>query len=449
MIRRLTCGLALLPLLAAAATRDDYARQWPLSLRDADAGAYRVVLDPAVYRSAQRPDLGDVDVLDADGMPAPAALFAPAQPLAAASRLVALPWFPLPAGKAAQAQDIAVISERAADGSVRRVETRISGAAASPATTSAWLLDASRVHAPIVALQLHWTTSDQPVDVLYRVEGSGDLRDWRPLQAQAPLLDLVRDGRHLLQRRIPLDGSAKYLRLLPAGATPLPALAGVDAELAPPAVATPWQWRTLTPQAHVEEGGRTWFQFVLDGRYPVEVADIALEGNSAGEWTLQSRDDDDAPWQTRAGPWMAYRVGGARGERSPAQALDGVMRDRQWRLSSSTPMASPPVLRLGFHPEVLVFVAQGRAPFTLVAGSARASRRAAPLPRLVDALRAQRGEDWQPADAALGTPVPLAGDAALTAPRDWKTWLLWAVLATGALVVAGFALSLLHRPAKN
>ena len=43
----------------------------------------------------------------------------------------------------------------------------------------------------------------------------------------------------------------------------------------------------------------------------------------------------------------------------------------------------------------------------------------------------------------------LAGAAALTpAPveRDWKAWLLWALLVGGALIVAGFAFSLLKKP---
>ena len=55
-----------------------------------------------------------------------------------------------------------------------------------------------------------------------------------------------------------------------------------------------------------------------------------------------------------------------------------------------------PTLRLGYRPEVLVFLAEGRAPYSLLAGSARAERAPAVLPALVDALRQQRGQDWQP-----------------------------------------------------
>lgn len=454
---------AWLPLLALAGARDDYARQWPLALQG-DAGAYRVVLDPAVYRSAQSPALRDVDVLDASGAPVPSALFSADQPLAQLPRLVELPWFPLPPGPAAQAQDIAVISQRNADGSVSRVETRLAHAQPAATGTDAWLVDASALRAPIVALVLAWPQDAAPLQASYRVEGSDDLRTWQVLQPQAQLLDLVRDGRHLTQRRIALDAGAvadgtldgsastrstKYLRLLPKAQGAAPAITGVHAELATPSAALPWHWATLSGHAVVEHG-RTEYRYTLDRRFPVERADVALAGNNAGEWTLQSRDADDAPWRTRAGPWVAYRVGAAQRDRSAAQPLDGVARDRYWRLSSRTPVNAVPQLRLGYRPEVVVFVAQGSAPFTLVAGSGRALRAEAPVPQLVQALRTQHGSDWQPANALLGAPTVLAGDSALSPPplrRDWKAWLLWSVLLAGVVIVAAFAASLLRKPA--
>jgi hypothetical protein len=118
-------------------------------------------------------------------------------------------------------------------------------------------------------------------------------------------------------------------------------------------------------------------------------------------------------------------------------------------IPKNNPNEAAPTLRLGYRPEVLVFLAQGKTPYALLAGSARAQRAESPLPQLVDALRAQRGQDWQPASATLGAAQSLAGASALTpAPveRDWKAWLLWGLLAAGALIVAGFAFSLLKKP---
>ncbi|MEO6226305.1 MAG: DUF3999 family protein [Thermomonas sp.] len=446
--------LTLLPALAASAQvgqhAGDYARQWPLALQSQDAGAYRVVLDREVYRSATLPSLRDIDVRNAAGAAVPAALFSAAQPLAQASMRRDLPWFPLPRDQAVSGRDITLISERDADGSLRRVEARVgeSGSAATQPFANAWLIDASQVDARIVALHLSWPSPASALDVAYQVEGSDNLRDWRLLQPRAQLLDLTRDGLRLQQRRIPLDGQAKYLRLSSLQIDAVLPLSGVTAELAAPAVEQAWQWEALRGR-DVVESGRTYYQFTLDGRFPISRADVVLDANAAGEWTLESRDADDRQWQQRAGPWVAFQVGaGEGGERSAEQSLGDIVRDHQWRLSSRAPVNGVPVLRLGYQPEVMVFLAQGQPPFALVAGSARAMRADAPLPQLVDAIRTRRGGDWQPATATLGTPTELAGTQALqpaAAQRDWKSWLLWGLLVLGAMVVAGFAASLLRQ----
>jgi hypothetical protein len=448
-MKRLLGCCALLPLIAFAGARDDYARQWPLLLQGGDAGAYRVVLDRDVYRSARSTTLRDVDVLNAAGAVVPSALFAAGQPLAQPPLYRELRWFPLPAGREALAQDLTVISERNPDGSVMRVDTRVSPAARPDApVTEAWLVDAGAGHDNVVALELAWTSPAGAMDAAYRVEGSDDLRSWRVLQPHAHLLDLGRGGQHLRQGRIPLGGSARYLRLLPNDAGPRPALSGVRAELAPTTTDLPLTWESLAGRVVIDHGN-TAYLYTLDGRFPVERADVAMPGNAAGEWTLQSRDADDAPWQTRAGPWVAFHIGRGQRDRSAAQVLAGVTRDRYWRLSSRTPADAVPRLRLGYRPEVMIFVAQGAPPYALVAGSGRAVRARSPVPQLVDALRVRHGSGWQPANATLGTPAELAGADALTpapARRDWKSWLLWSILVVGALVVAGFAFSLMRKP---
>lgn len=444
--------LALLPLAVFAGVRDDYVRQWPLVLSSPDAGAYRVALTPQVYRQMQSSMANDLVVANADAVPVASALFQADQPLAQSAPAVEVPWFPLPFAGVSLSRDVAAISEIATDGSLRRVELR-SDAVASDGAASEYLIDTSRVKQPIAALRIDWAPGQAPFELRFRVAASDELKTWQEVQDDARLIDLENNGRRLAEHRIVLSGPvrARYLRLVPRQQDQRPLrLASVHVETAAQAGVTDWQWLELAPQ-RIDENGAEAFAYRLDGRFPVEVADIATSGNSTNHWLLKSRDAENAMWEAAAEPWMSYRVDSAgKSSRSPPQPLRRTTRDRYWRLLPREAITGePPRLRLGYRPEVLVFLAEGKGPYALLAGSARAQRADAPIPQLVDALRQQRGRDWQPAEATLGTVRTLAGERALTpAPkqRDWKSWLLWALLVGGALIVAGFAFSLLKKP---
>ncbi|WP_408950846.1 DUF3999 domain-containing protein [Lysobacter sp. Hz 25] len=450
-LRRSAWLLAAVPLLAWAGPREDYARQWPLNLSRDDGGAYRVVLDENVYRQAQSPQLRDIEVLDGSGTPVPASVFAPEQPLARAPQRVALPWFALPASPPDSAtQGWELISEVETDGRLRRVEARSTASDTTRLPQTALLIDASRLRRPILALELEWAPG-AALDAAYSVEASDDLDRWRSLSSSGRLVDLQRGGQRLLQRRIVFDSvgeQARYLRLTPQDPKAAAQINAVSAELAGNAAAAPLQWRELKGRRLEQKDGSVAFEYELDGRFPIQQIDVALPGNHALEWRLDSRDDSEQGWHPQAGPWMAFRVAGqGEGDRSAARQLAATVRDRHWRLRANAAVPGEPVLRLGYRPEVAVFLAQGAPPYTLVAGSARTARADSPLAHLIEALRQTRGKDWQPAEASLGEPAALAGPAALVPPepkRDWRSWLLWAVLIAGALIVAGFAFSLLR-----
>ncbi|GAB3371038.1 DUF3999 domain-containing protein [Lysobacter rhizosphaerae] len=455
-MKRFACPLLLMllvPLAVCAAPREEYAQQWPLTLGRDGAGAYRVTLDESVYRQLRDPAVADAVVLDRNGVAVPTDVFAPEAPLAKSAPRVALPWFALPttpAGSAAQGWEL--VSQADADGRLRRVEVRTSDAAAAAMPRNALLVDLSRVHEALSALELQWQPLES-LDLGYSVEASDDLEHWQVLATRGRLVDLQREDRRLLHRRIELYGllpqyqKARYLRLTPDRNDQPIAITGVFAELATRTATAP-EWIELTGRSVEIRGSstNTAFEFDIDGRFPVQQANVVLPGNHAVEWTLESRDSDDADWRHRAGPWVAFQVGsgGASDAQSPARELSGIVRDRHWRLRASAPVTGEPLLRLGYRPEVAVFVAQGDAPYALAAGSTHARRAESPLPQLVAEMRRQRGEEWQPAPAYLGTAQVLAGDAAVSAVRDWKSWLLWGVLGLGALVIAGFAITLLR-----
>lgn len=438
--------LCLLPAIAAAQAPAPYAKRWPLVLSAEQAGAYRVVLDRDVYTTTAWPDLRDVDVLDAHGKPVAAALFGPEQPTALPARRIVVPWFPLPA----QAQDAAAPSRVSAqfgeNGRIVRIEADGGGAGAS-GPARAFLVDLSSIRDNAEALEFTWDTAT-PRESRYRIDGSPDLQNWEVVQDRVTLVDLQRGSQRLVRDEAPIRGGLRYIRFVPLDASPALPIREVRVRLDAVHQRQEVQWSELQGR-RVSAQGVDSYTYESDGRYPVAFADLAMDDYAVGEWTLESRDSTDAPWRLRAGPWVAYRVAGEQPSASPAQPLSsGPARDRYWRLRNQGALPDQaPTLRLGYRPEVMVFVAQGTPPYALVAGSASARRAAVPMPALVDALRRDRGEEWQPAPAYLSASAVLAGDAALVAPptpRDWKTWLLWGLLITGAALVAAFAFSLLR-----
>ena len=437
-------GLFLLvaPLLAwADDARQHYREQWPLQLSAPQAGAYRLTLGEAQYRSAVSPQLKDIQVFNAQGQPLPSALFSAEQPVAQLTPLQPLPWFALPAQGSAGGDDLQLLTERNTDGSVRRVEARL-GRSGSSAQPGGWLVDASKLNADLQALRLDWQ-SGPAVQLRVRVDVSDDLQNWQLINDDVPLVDLAQDGNRLQQRRIFIGREARYIRILPASNGTLPVLSAVQAEPMSTLQAIDWQWRALPGKAAAPGE----FEYVLDGRFPVAQVDIATDDNSVVQWTLLSRDDPAQPWQVRAGPWVAYQLqDSAQRRQSQAQSLPVPTRDRYWKLTAAQGQPTQaPTLKLGYQPETLVFLSQGEPPFTVAAGSVRAARTDAPVGTVLAQLREQQGAQWQPALASVQGPAQvLGGDAAVQPERDWKRWLLWGLLVLGVLIVGGFAISLLR-----
>lgn len=452
MKRWLALFLALLPLASQAADR--YAQQWPLQLSRADAGAYRVPLDDAVYRAAYWADLRDVRVLDAKGRRV-ASIVMPAQPPSARVQATALRWFPLPADAATTGADLSVMVRRDTDGAVVSVRD-VTAQRADATGGSGWLVDLGADSTRMQALLLDWGNDAAAVDLGYRLEGSDDLRDWRILDPQVRLVQLRNQGQELRSNRIALASPPRYLRLLSLQDGAALRLSGVRGEWREAAEPANWRWLELAaaPTPASAEAG---FQYRLEGRYPIQRVDVVMPANSSVRWSLFSRDGaarsaDTSPpaWKLRAAGWNAWRLDDAGEARSsPPLDLHYVIQDHDWRLQpdAGTTPALAPTLRLGYVPGSLVFLDQGTPPYVLVAGSASEEVAADAVGPMLDALWTQRGAQWSPAPAVLGPARARAGAAAYSpvpAPRDWKTLTLWALLVLGALVVVGFAFTLLR-----
>ncbi|MCC7096689.1 MAG: DUF3999 family protein [Thermomonas sp.] len=452
--RWLSLALMTLPLALVAQTLPPYARQWQITLSRDDAGAYRVPLQADVYGAAYWPDLRDVRVIDADGKPVASTVHAAPAPTAAPLRRVPLRWFALPPRAAADGGTLALMVERSTDGTVVAIHDT-STVQLRPNVALVWLIDRGPAPARLLSLKVEWAETDTPVDVDYRLEGSDDLRDWQTLDPDVHLLQLRNQGQALRRDSAQVDTRLRYLRMVPLQEQGSLAVTGFSGEVTTPAMPERWKWLEIAGTA----GANKDYHYALKGRYPIQRFEVVMPANSTASWNLASRDStaiETTPtrWQPRAAGVTAWNLNeNGNEQRSPPGQLDGRVGDQAWRLQqvSGAALAAAPPLRLGYQTGSVLFLAQGRAPYRLVAGSALASANHADLEPMLAELRTRRGAQWQPSSAALGLGSALAGDAAYTpAPiaRDWKSLVLWGVLALGTLLVGGLALSLLRGQAK-
>lgn len=139
--------LVVLELVSGLGFAAEFAWQRSVSVPTDGTGLYRLALDEQAYRRLHQNDLSDVALYDGLGQPLPLAklsapLSAPQMP-----NWRKLDWFVLPTVlDAGSDTDLHVYVERAEDGRLRRLETRLHGAsapqeAASPVSGGDWLVD--------------------------------------------------------------------------------------------------------------------------------------------------------------------------------------------------------------------------------------------------------------------------------------------------------------------
>jgi hypothetical protein len=441
---------------AAAATPADYAYVFPIETAatsaDPASSAWRVELTPEVYRWVQDAGLRDVEIFNAEQHPVPFARFAVEPVATAREQTTPLPALELPAtAKTASSSDLRLVIDRDADGRLRRIDA---GEATPPSsTTRDWLLDASGLDRAIDSLVLSWRDPTSGIVARFAIDASDDLQSFRSA-GTATVLMLEQQGARLERRDIALGGvRAKYLRLrrLDDGV----ALIGLRAEArsvergraAPSRV-----WITADAKHGADDAsvpaGITRFDYTLTAALPVDTARIELASDNAlASITLLARASDATPWNRIAAITAFRLLQGGEPLRNGDVDVSNAPRLREFRIESTTTLAEAPRLTLGFRPDSLIFLAEGKGPYVLAAGSAQARHAEYPIEAALASLRSTLGKDWQPPLATLGTAQASGGDAALHAPPPplpWRRWLLWAILVGGAALIAGLALSLLR-----
>ncbi|EOV0647319.1 DUF3999 family protein [Cronobacter turicensis] len=407
----------------------DYARGVELAV-EGQSPWYRLPLPEAVYSQSAWPDLRDIRVFNAQGASLPFALETTTPPAPAPQRapLTVYKLDAQPVKTSEEGQSAVLLT------SPSGVQIRMENAPVEQLSAS-WLiaLDESNRERALTQLQLAWPQQVNGWQARVDVLASETLRDWQPIIADAPLMDLTSGDRRLLQNTVDFSEApslfgAKYLLVVVKNASaPLDFTSATG------------QWQAPHPQPRrislAASGAKEKFDTAIyhwARPQPFDALTLrpALE-NAVVPVEIDYRSADNMAWQPLART-VIYRLPERPAVMLPLHGeLISALRVRA--INQRFGDAFPEVT--GEHDEkTLVFNAQGSGPFLLAWGNGAAKVQALALQTLVPDSHDPELLPY----AQTVKAVTLGGDARLTAKdasaqrNALYTWIIWGVLVAGA-----------------
>ncbi len=439
-----------------AESASTFAWRAPLAI-DASAPYQRITLPLDAYLKAAQPDLRDLRVFNADGVPVPIARTLQSGSSEKTTHSSTLHWFPLTAPKSQESDDAALSVRVRQGGDGTLIEVKKSGKQAirTEGIRRGYVLDASHLEkrTNVKALTLDWrgVAGFQLVDIW----ASDNLQDWHGVRRGVQLARLDYNGERIERRRIELDGlPGRYLRLVWRDPVMAPELISAEIEETTAAWRSPpteWSEPLLPVQSALKlQDGE--FHYRLPQALPVSRIRLLLPpGNVLLPLEILQPERERRHWHriTRS---VAYRISGSGREWLHDEiALPGrSLTEFILRIDRRSSQTEAPQLRVGIEPEQLVFLAEGKAPYQLAVGNAKALNVALPLATLVPGLGSSNAPQIAEAKV-LSASMPAASASQpgkmqqITETIDWKKATLWAVLVAGVLAMGAMAWKLVRQ----
>ncbi|MDP1690803.1 MAG: DUF3999 family protein [Burkholderiaceae bacterium] len=453
------CAGLLVGAAAAQAEEAAYRYRAPVAVTT-PATFVQLPLPASAYGRSQQPGLQDLLLVDAQGERVPFAILAPrADEVRSSERerdtvLYPLPAKPLRDGVWASPIEVSVQGDNI---SVRRLGRGTAGAA--PPLSGGWLIDTGerkRGEPALQALHMAWS-GPQEFNAAYRLESSDDLRAWRA-GGGGQLLAFSGESGALTQPRVTLAAdSGRFVRLVWADAATAPAIVGaktIAATQSSVAIDPPTELvfaaSAAPPSKTPDEATQRALHFDLGGALPLAQIDLRLPpGTRVAPVRVQGRAQESEAWRDLASSVFYRLERGGEVSVSPPLELHTALRYLRLLPDARAAALDAAQTRLVVQARLasLVFVSQGQAPYSLMAGAPKAAPAALAMATLVPAFESERARFGL---AALGEWSEITEVARAAEQQKQRAalrpWLLWAVLLAG---VGGLAFMVwrLTRPA--
>jgi hypothetical protein len=399
-----------------------------LVLTGAAGGLLRFEIPEDLYRGLERPDMGDIRVFDAQGLPVPFTI----RETAGSSvdpPPVELPFFPwaeendvsLPSGA-----DIVIDAE----GTILNIKGRTGRPAAS------YLLDLSRLETAPSMLAVSLGKEGEIYNTAVRIYASADLARWREFGKSQVLAWFGEEGTGREFLELP-PGENRYL-LLKFDKTDLPPR-NISARFAK--VEAPPEAKERMISGEWYGGDKRRVRYDTGGFYPLRTIEFPLSQADSVEAVIRNRFHGEDEWRFAARINL-FRFNGGNGEIITSGALETESRAPYWELEAAGEAAfsSIPGCRIRWAVYELLFLGRGQGPWTLAWGNGEYG----PQGGLPEAAGAGI-EEARPLGASQYRP------RAVKAPREggWGPLVLWGILLLAAAILSGLAFYIAKSMAKG
>ena len=451
-IKLLMLFLTLLLSTSVLASRDDRLQQgdftFSAALDSAATSLQRLSLDANILQHMQTRTISDIRVFDADGQIMPALVRRVAKPVEASEH--ALNFFPLYGDENNDVHIRDTDVERDASGNVKAIHSR-QGQADKKKILTGYIIDQSAYqNKHLSELEFAWRNNNQQVMVSMRIETSNDLTNWSVLQAAAVIAHFQIDDEVMRRNVITLSANAqRYLRLTLLTPVDDFSLEKITARYNRPGQAD-YSWLSLGQPKPVTVNGREQYEFVLPGRVEPALVKFSFSGNN---FVIPGRTNGLISGRlyslTAQHKWVArqtitqYKMLLKQGELNSDPVHLASSRDRRWRFEPADGRklleSNIPEIKLAYPKYELIFMAQGKPPFTLVWGNADAGRQSSSLGTVLAATRVGDIAEVHIQQTHQLGKVPMADDENAA---NWRKWLLFAVLLAAVLAAGRMAYQL-------
>lgn len=407
-----------------------------LSLREA-------ILPAGVLERIQHPDFADVRVFNAD------AASVPFEIASLKNREIPpvkknLNFFPLEKNKPASPDDIRLELQQA--GSIKHLSLSSSRNSTEQAPAGQYIIhNTPPGSTSLCRLHFKW---EQPAGnrlLDFSLESSPNLRDWNSFADNLTISRLTQAGNTLENNTVEIPCTqTEYLRLTWNDARPSVSIIQITG-IYPDRAVPEYRWQHITAAGLKPDKDESVLLFDNPGIMPISKIQLkpVMEG-SIYTGDIFSRIDpkpgEKERWTYR-GKLNQYLLQTSSKTLVQSEAdTVSISRDPHWKIRLDRPISdtqAKPAIVTGWQPDIIRFLAQGKAPFLLAFGNPNITVAAnADWP---DSIPGGNNRPLQTETVQLGAVYPL-GDVDLTKKsRPWKLVTLWLVLVLGTLVMAYMA----------